>query len=182
MSPLRSFQAKLKSMRAEIFKIEGKLGFCSRAARSLGDYGIDESNGGAPVVVAQTKPSAQPDDNLSLEQAAQMGKAKCLRDEKADSRARRMQTQVSGVDGMQKQGGQKNSSGKFDKAKLLAKLSGARFRFLNEMLYSETGATSFQKFGEDPDLFDVYHQGFRSQVKRDVVQYTLPQECSGPIR
>ena len=44
------------------------------------------------------------------------------------------------------------------------KLAGARFRYLNEMLYTSKGADSFRQFQEDPDLFDVYHSGFREQV------------------
>jgi SAM-dependent methyltransferase len=45
------------------------------------------------------------------------------------------------------------------------KLSGARFRYLNEMLYTSQGADSFRQFQEDPALFDVYHSGFREQVE-----------------
>eukprot|EP01043_Picozoa_sp_COSAG02_P060511 COSAG02_NODE_7923_length_2784_cov_6.985847_3_plen_422_part_00 len=45
------------------------------------------------------------------------------------------------------------------------KLSGARFRYLNEMLYTSKGADSFLQFQEDPELFDVYHSGFREQVE-----------------
>nr|CCA23533.1 ribosomal RNAprocessing protein putative [Albugo laibachii Nc14] len=44
------------------------------------------------------------------------------------------------------------------------RLDGSRFRMLNEELYTKTGHDAFQTFQNDPDLFDIYHQGFREQV------------------
>ena len=41
------------------------------------------------------------------------------------------------------------------------KLDGGKFRMLNEQLYTTTGDESFETFQSDPELFDVYHQGFR---------------------
>ena len=38
------------------------------------------------------------------------------------------------------------------------KLEGARFRSINEALYTRPGGESFLEFQEDPKLFDVYHQ------------------------
>jgi len=49
--------------------------------------------------------------------------------------------------------------------KFQKKLEGARFRALNEKLYSANGAQSFTEFQEDPTLFKVYHEGYREQVK-----------------
>ncbi|XP_076467853.1 uncharacterized protein LOC143298783 [Babylonia areolata] len=49
-----------------------------------------------------------------------------------------------------------------DKAR--EKLNAARFRFLNEQLYTSTGAEAFKLFHEDPEAFQVYHQGFQHQV------------------
>jgi hypothetical protein len=49
---------------------------------------------------------------------------------------------------------------------MLQKLSGARFRYLNEMLYTSESPEAFEKFQSDPKLFDVYHEGFRSQVAK----------------
>jgi ribosomal RNA-processing protein 8 len=43
-------------------------------------------------------------------------------------------------------------------------LEGSRFRWLNESLYTEHGSTSFELFQNDPNLFSVYHSGFRSQT------------------
>ncbi|KAI8050889.1 methyltransferase-domain-containing protein, partial [Syncephalis plumigaleata] len=45
------------------------------------------------------------------------------------------------------------------------KLHGARFRWLNEQLYTTSGDTSFKLFSEQPELFEQYHEGFRSQVE-----------------
>ena len=43
-------------------------------------------------------------------------------------------------------------------------LEGARFRWLNESLYTESSQRSFELFQSDPSLFETYHLGFRSQA------------------
>jgi len=50
--------------------------------------------------------------------------------------------------------------------KMRQKLEGSRFRWLNEQLYTITGNKALELFDEDPNLFDVYHQGFRHQVTK----------------
>lgn len=45
------------------------------------------------------------------------------------------------------------------------RLEGSRFRMLNEMLYTTSGAEAFEKFSAEPELFDAYHRGFREQVE-----------------
>jgi hypothetical protein len=42
------------------------------------------------------------------------------------------------------------------------KLEGARFRTINESLYTTNGHESFLEFQKNPAMFAVYHQGFRS--------------------
>ncbi|KAL8622208.1 hypothetical protein ACOMHN_053010 [Nucella lapillus] len=49
-----------------------------------------------------------------------------------------------------------------DKAR--EKLQSARFRYLNEQLYTSTGGEAWRMFQEDPESFSVYHQGFQLQV------------------
>ncbi|KAI8333386.1 methyltransferase-domain-containing protein [Chlamydoabsidia padenii] len=49
--------------------------------------------------------------------------------------------------------------------KMKDKLSGARFRWLNEKLYTTEGNEAFSLFQEKPELFDEYHEGFRHQVE-----------------
>jgi ribosomal RNA-processing protein 8 len=44
------------------------------------------------------------------------------------------------------------------------KLEGARFRMINEDLYTKDSQLSFNQFTKDPTLFNVYHLGFREQV------------------
>ena len=44
------------------------------------------------------------------------------------------------------------------------RLTGSRFRILNEELYTSTSTTAFQRFQRNPSLFDEYHEGFRHQV------------------
>mmetsp|Transcript_35103 Transcript_35103/g.76846 ORF Transcript_35103/g.76846 Transcript_35103/m.76846 type:complete len:403 (-) Transcript_35103:65-1273(-) len=48
----------------------------------------------------------------------------------------------------------------------LARLSGSRFRELNEDLYTTTSDIAFKRFSENPELFDEYHEGFRKQVSQ----------------
>lgn len=42
------------------------------------------------------------------------------------------------------------------------KLEGARFRTINESLYTTNGHESFVEFQKNPTMFALYHQGFRS--------------------
>lgn len=49
--------------------------------------------------------------------------------------------------------------------KMMAKLSGSRFRWINEQLYTTSSEHALQLVKEQPSLFDEYHQGFRSQVQ-----------------
>ena len=46
------------------------------------------------------------------------------------------------------------------------KLSAARFRYLNEQLYTTTGSEAFQMFSKDKEAFKVYHDGFQGQVEK----------------
>jgi len=48
--------------------------------------------------------------------------------------------------------------------KMAAKLAGARFRWLNEKLYTCTGSEAWEYFQAHPEEFDEYHRGFGVQV------------------
>jgi ribosomal RNA-processing protein 8 len=50
-------------------------------------------------------------------------------------------------------------------AKMRSKLTSARFRHLNEMLYTTSSAAAMDLFANSPDLFAEYHAGFSQQVK-----------------
>lgn len=50
-------------------------------------------------------------------------------------------------------------------AKMRAKLTSARFRHLNETLYTTSSSDAFNLFTSSPDLFDEYHSGFAQQVR-----------------
>ncbi|KAK4450683.1 ribosomal RNA-processing protein 8 [Podospora aff. communis PSN243] len=49
-------------------------------------------------------------------------------------------------------------------ASMREKLVSARFRHLNETLYTRPSADAFQLFQESPEMFTEYHEGFRRQV------------------
>ena len=51
-------------------------------------------------------------------------------------------------------------------SRMASKMEGARFRWINEQLYTTTGHKAKQMFDEDPSLFDVYHAGFATQVSK----------------
>lgn len=50
-------------------------------------------------------------------------------------------------------------------ASMRQKLISARFRHLNETLYTRPSEEAFDLFKESPEMFDEYHEGFRQQVK-----------------
>ncbi|RYO94109.1 hypothetical protein DL766_000855 [Monosporascus sp. MC13-8B] len=50
-------------------------------------------------------------------------------------------------------------------AAMREKLISARFRHLNETLYTRPSAEAFQLFQESPEMFQEYHEGFRRQVE-----------------
>ncbi|KAJ3099098.1 25S rRNA (adenine645-N1)-methyltransferase [Phlyctochytrium planicorne] len=50
-------------------------------------------------------------------------------------------------------------------AKMKKKLAGGNFRFINEKLYTTPSQDSFQLFSSNPELFNIYHEGFRNQVE-----------------
>lgn len=49
--------------------------------------------------------------------------------------------------------------------KMLSKLSGSRFRWINEQFYTTDSDKAFEIIRKQPDLFEEYHKGFRSQVE-----------------
>ncbi|KAL1883805.1 hypothetical protein VTK73DRAFT_8341 [Phialemonium thermophilum] len=49
-------------------------------------------------------------------------------------------------------------------AAMREKLISARFRHLNETLYTRPSAEAFKLFEESPEMFSEYHEGFRRQV------------------
>lgn len=48
--------------------------------------------------------------------------------------------------------------------KATKRISGARFRWINEKLYTCTSSDAANLFDKDPQLFTLYHEGFREQV------------------
>lgn len=47
-----------------------------------------------------------------------------------------------------------------------ARLSGSRFRILNEELYTIPSSSAFHRFKSNPELYEQYHEGFRYQVDK----------------
>lgn len=52
------------------------------------------------------------------------------------------------------------------RAHMAQRLDGARFRYLNEQLYSGPSSAAQRLFEDDPEAFLLYHRGFQRQVKK----------------
>ena len=52
------------------------------------------------------------------------------------------------------------------RSKMVSKMEGARFRWINEQLYTTTGDEAKELFQNEPELFSIYHQGFGTQVSK----------------
>jgi len=58
------------------------------------------------------------------------------------------------------------SSTKSSQSDLKDRLAAARFRYLNEMLYTSDSKEAMTLFKSDPSSYDVYHQGYRKQIEK----------------
>ncbi|GAM17529.1 hypothetical protein SAMD00019534_007040, partial [Acytostelium subglobosum LB1] len=71
--------------------------------------------------------------------------------------------------------------------KMNQKLKGSRFRWLNEMLYTNDSEKVFTEFKNDPSLFEQYHDGFKTQVEHwpinplDIIINELSKQPAGKI-
>jgi ribosomal RNA-processing protein 8 len=67
-----------------------------------------------------------------------------------------------------------------------SKLASARFRHLNESLYTKPSADSASLFKQDPSMFEDYHRGFAQQVEvwpsNPVDEYVKSMTARGQIR
>ncbi|KAM5182302.1 ribosomal RNA-processing protein 8 isoform 1-T3 [Mantella aurantiaca] len=52
------------------------------------------------------------------------------------------------------------------RSRMEQRLSSARFRYINEQLYTSDSQEAVQLFQSDPEAFTVYHTGFSQQVQR----------------
>ncbi|NXC23387.1 RRP8 protein, partial [Corythaeola cristata] len=52
------------------------------------------------------------------------------------------------------------------RARMEERLLAARFRYINQQLYTSTSREAAQLFQSDPEAFEIYHRGFAQQVAR----------------
>ncbi|CAH0717499.1 unnamed protein product, partial [Brenthis ino] len=50
--------------------------------------------------------------------------------------------------------------------RMMERLKAAKFRYLNEKLYTSSGSDAQQLFQSDPEAFQTYHEGYQQQVKK----------------
>ncbi|XP_054650979.1 ribosomal RNA-processing protein 8 isoform X2 [Dunckerocampus dactyliophorus] len=52
------------------------------------------------------------------------------------------------------------------RSRMEQRLESARFRYINEVLYSSTSGEATRMFRQDPEAFWIYHRGYTAQVQR----------------
>lgn len=52
------------------------------------------------------------------------------------------------------------------RSRMEQRLESARFRYINEVLYSTTSSEAKRMFKQDPEAFGIYHRGYTAQVHR----------------
>lgn len=52
------------------------------------------------------------------------------------------------------------------RSRMVQRLESARFRYINEVLYTSSSAEAKRMFKQDPQAFGIYHRGFTAQVQR----------------
>ncbi|MEQ2186052.1 hypothetical protein GOODEAATRI_024680, partial [Goodea atripinnis] len=60
----------------------------------------------------------------------------------------------------------KQSSSDSLRSRMEQRLEAARFRYINELLYSTSSGEARRMFQQDPQAFWVYHKGYTTQVQR----------------
>ncbi|KAI1344594.1 methyltransferase-domain-containing protein [Xylariaceae sp. FL0016] len=119
-------------------------------------------------------PNTEAGDLSNLDEAKQTDLAQ---DGKKDSKKKKRESQLQQSGKSDEKAGQVASSvnGKQASARptpkltpmqaaMREKLVSARFRHLNETLYTKPSEEAFQLFQETPEMFQEYHEGFRRQV------------------
>ncbi|KIJ56747.1 hypothetical protein M422DRAFT_22901 [Sphaerobolus stellatus SS14] len=92
------------------------------------------------------------------------------KEKKKEKPAGTAQNEKGNVNKQDKKEKPKNTTEKADKqltslqASMKGSLDGARFRFINEVLYTTDSAEGHKLMQEDPKVFEEYHTGFRQQV------------------
>ncbi|CAL8352762.1 unnamed protein product [Lota lota] len=52
------------------------------------------------------------------------------------------------------------------RSRMEQRLEAARFRYINEVLYTSSSGEAKRMFSQDPQAFGIYHKGFTAQVRR----------------
>jgi Hypothetical methyltransferase len=97
------------------------------------------------------------------QQQQQQGKQQ-QQQQQQQQQGKQQQQQQQGKQQQQQQGKQQSTSASGLLERFRERLSGSRFRQLNETLYSQPGDASLAQMTALPELFDQYHAGFQQQV------------------
>ncbi|XP_062370973.1 ribosomal RNA-processing protein 8 [Cinclus cinclus] len=119
----------------------------------------------------------RPDTDVPDEPAEESGKPVGLSRRQRRNRQKRQAEPPAGSDGEQGSGpGPPDPSGSAEappeprsaalRARMEERLLGARFRYLNQQLYTGSSRDAARLFRADPAAFHLYHRGFERQVRR----------------
>ena len=135
-----------------------------RAAPAKGAIGKRKAKPGTSADIKANTTKASPS---TKGQAATMGSGLS----KKQRRKQRQREQKIGADQNTECRSTSSSSGVPEKAggsaiqrKMASQLAGAHFRQINEELYTTGSADAVELFRKDPEFFEIYHAGFRSQA------------------
>ena len=120
---------------------------------------VEEEQPGQPE---QPEQPGQPEDNEVEEEERQVKKAK---KEKTAAKATKEKTVAKAKSAAPKEVAAPAKKLTPLQQKMMAKLAGSRFRWINEQLYTISSEDALDLIKEQPELFDEYHEGFRSQVQ-----------------
>ncbi|XP_041660688.1 ribosomal RNA-processing protein 8 [Cheilinus undulatus] len=149
---------------------------CTIAAKTLGeekDGKVEKGATGSKQKVAEPKeeipdepqsPTKRLKPELSKEQSLKREKLrKILNSQEEDP-------QESPAEGKEEAVGQepevKQDRSSSLRSRMEQRLEAARFRYINEVLYSTTSGEARRMFKQDPQAFGIYHRGYTAQVQR----------------
>ncbi|KAG8453092.1 hypothetical protein GDO86_004780 [Hymenochirus boettgeri] len=120
----------------------------------------------------------QPSERLNVAQKRRLQKLKKIMEKEVNSTKEDVPSNMNGAKGPSKDNATEYLEGDDPVEEILPKdrsttlrsrmekrLSSARFRYINQQLYTSDSQEAFQLFDNDPEAFTIYHQGFSQQVQ-----------------
>jgi ribosomal RNA-processing protein 8 len=159
--------ALAKTNVAAVDKAEGVVQKRTKSEKKSKEKALKEKDNAANGVVDQEQPPSQEGEKLEKKKKkkkstdpAPKGKDHAASGIAAKSSQPTPGVQTAVVNAAEPQGPKLTPM----QAAMRQKLISARFRHLNETLYTEPSAKALDLFNQNPEMFEDYHSGFRQQV------------------